>query len=79
MKALCIGRGGKFEGLIQSVEQYNRLKNGEIDWKPHVKNNLESVTIPYELFSYFMELDKFCLQTCKKNGKGLNSGDLKND
>lgn len=58
MKAICTGRGGKFEGLIQSVEQYNRLKNGEVDWKPHVKNNLESVTIPYELFTYFMELDK---------------------
>lgn len=58
MKAICIGRGGKFEGLIQSVEQYNRLKNGEVDWKPHVKNNLESITIPYELFTYFMELDK---------------------
>lgn len=58
MKAICIGHGGKFEGLIQSVEQYNRLKNGEVDWKPHVKNNLESITIPYELFTYFMELDK---------------------
>lgn len=58
MKAHCVGRGGKFEGLIQSVEQYNRLKNGEVDWKPHVKNNLESITIPYELFTYFMELDK---------------------
>ena len=58
MKAICIGRGGKFEGLIRSVEQYNRLKNGEVDWKPHVKNNLESITIPYELFTYFMELDK---------------------
>lgn len=69
MKALCIGRGGKFEGLIQSVEQYNRLKNGEIDWKPHVKNNLESVTIPYELFTYFMELDK--VMSISKPNKGF--------
>lgn len=75
MKALCVGHGGKFEGLIQSVEQYNRLKNGEVNWKPHVKNNLESITIPYELFAYFMELDK----GLDRIGKGLNAGDLKND
>lgn len=58
VKAHCVGRGGKFEGLIKSVEQYNRLKNGELNWKPHIKNNLESVTIPYELFAHFMEADK---------------------
>lgn len=59
MKAHCIEYSGKFEGRIDNVEQYNRLKkNGEIDWKSHVKNNLERITIPYELFTYFMELDK---------------------
>lgn len=66
MKAHCIEYSGKFEGLIQSVEQYNRLKNGEVDWKPHVKNNLERITIPYELFTYFMELDKV-MSTSKPN------------
>lgn len=69
MKAHCIEYSGKFEGLIQSVEQYNRLKNSEVDWKPHVKNNLERITIPYELFTYFMELDK--VMKISKPNKGF--------
>lgn len=75
MKAHCIEYSGKFEGRIANIEQYNRLKNGEVDWKPHVKNNLERITIPYELFAYFMEIDK----GLDRIGKGLNAGDLKND
>lgn len=75
MKAHCIEYSGKFEGRIANIEQYNRLKNGEVDWKSHVKNNLERVTIPYELFAYFMEIDK----GLDRIGKGLNAGDLKND
>lgn len=69
MKAHCIEYSGKFEGRINNIEQYNRLKNGEIDWKPHVKNNLERITIPYELFTYFMELDK--VMSISKPNKGF--------
>lgn len=69
MKAHCIEYSGKFEGRINNIEQYNRLKNGEVDWKPHVKNNLESITIPYELFTYFMELDK--VMSISKPNKGF--------
>ena len=50
--------GGKFQGLIRNAEEYEKLKNGEIDWKPHVKAKMESVELPYEVFVRLMGLDK---------------------
>lgn len=58
MKAHCIEYSGKFEGRIDNVEQYNRFKMERSIGNLIVKNNLERITIPYELFTYFMELDK---------------------
>lgn len=57
MKAICT-RNGDFRGLVKDQETYERLKAGEVDWKPHVKEKLNEVIIPYKLFEYLMELDK---------------------
>lgn len=56
LKALGSNQG--FEGLIESEAMYERLKNGEIDWKDHVKTKMKYVKIPYELLMKLMELDK---------------------
>ena len=47
-----------FRGMIPDMGTYERLKNGETDWKDHVKNKLKDVVIPYELFVKLMEQDK---------------------
>lgn len=57
MKALCM-TNGKFEGLITSSKMYEKFKNGEADWKPHVKANMESITIPYDVFLRLVKMDK---------------------
>lgn len=57
MKALCI-KDGSFRGIIENMRAYEELKSGEKEWKPHVKEHMKTVIIPYELFEYFMALDK---------------------
>lgn len=51
-------REGRFTGLITDRDIYEKVRNGENDWKDHVKNKMKYVKIPYELFLYLMELDK---------------------
>lgn len=47
-----------WRGLIPSLDIYEEVKNGTKDWKPHVKNEMKEVIIPYELFVRLMALDK---------------------
>ena len=47
-----------FKGLIPDEVTYEKLKNGETDWKDHIKAQLKTVEIPYNLLIRLMELDK---------------------
>ena len=57
MKALCCG-DGMFRGKIADAEVYEKVKDGELDWKPHIKPYLKSVEIPYDVFCRLLELDR---------------------
>lgn len=57
MKAIC-KTSGAFRGIIADEAMYEKVKAGERDWKPHIKEKLDEVIIPYKLFEYLMELDK---------------------
>ena len=56
MKAHCTVQG-EFLGMIKDNDQYEGLKAGVLDWKPHVKEKMTSVTIPFDLFLRLMALD----------------------
>ena len=47
-----------FIGQITDVAAYEGVKDGTLDWKPHVKAKMESIQIPVSLFYRLMELDK---------------------
>ena len=47
-----------FIGQITDEAAYEGVKTGTLDWKPHVKANMESIQIPASLFYRLMELDK---------------------
>jgi hypothetical protein len=62
MKANYLKTHGEFgkrdtKGIVESLDMYDKLKKGEVDWKDHVKPNLKSITIPAELFFRLMEQD----------------------
>ena len=65
MKAHCI-ENGAFRGIIENDEVYEKLKNGETDWKDNVKDKIDQVTIPRSLFERLMKLDKAVEDGCKK-------------
>ena len=45
-------------GMLSTVEDYERLKKEEIDWKPHIKSQITRIEIPFELFMRLMMMDK---------------------
>jgi hypothetical protein len=47
-----------FIGQISDEADYEGVKAGTLDWKPHVKAKMESIQIPVSLFYRLMELDK---------------------
>lgn len=53
-----ISKDTGFKGLVPDMDTYEKLKNGETDWKDHVKAKMTEVTIPYELFVKLMQQDK---------------------
>lgn len=57
-KVTAYGSERGFRGKVENETVYEQLKNGETDWKEHIKAKLQSVEIPYELFLRLMELDK---------------------
>lgn len=56
VKAMHNGYG--FTGQIYDEETYERVKAGELDWKPTVKAKMTHMVIPTEVFYRLMELDK---------------------
>lgn len=61
MKAIHNGKSGSASGFVGTIpdnETYQEVKNGNKDWKPHIKSRMTHILIPYELFCRLMELDK---------------------
>lgn len=56
-KAYC-NSDGSLKGLIETRDIYEKLKQGKVDWKDHIKNKMTQVTIPWDLFCVLMEQDK---------------------
>ena len=44
MRALCVSNG-KYTGIIDSVEMYEALRDGKVDFNPNVKSKIENITI----------------------------------
>ena len=57
MKAHC-NNNGSFKGKIPDIETYEKLKVGQVFWKPHIRQKLDTIEIPFEHFEYLMNLDK---------------------
>ena len=57
-KKLRIHHDQEYFGLIQDNEVYEKLKSGETDWSPHMKEKIKMVKIPVDLFYRLMDLDK---------------------
>lgn len=57
LKAIHSGRSKGWAGLISDEETYKNLKNNEIDWKEHIKDKIETIIIPKDLFYRLMVLD----------------------
>lgn len=47
-----------FIGTISDEDIYEDVKNGNKDWKPHIKSKMTAITIPASVFYRLMELDK---------------------
>lgn len=58
MKARMINNKGKWMGLIDSEELYNKVRDGKVDWKPEQKANLKTMEIPISVFNRLLELDR---------------------
>ena len=57
LKAIHSGRSKVWAGLISDEEMYKKLKNNETDWKEHIKDKIETIIIPKDLFYRLMALD----------------------
>lgn len=51
--------------IIGSKEEYEQLKNGELDWNTDVEE-LDEVLLPYSVFNRLMLLDKAVEEACKE-------------
>lgn len=53
------GRGEKsgWIGVVPDEETYEKLKAGEVDWKPEHKSRIKEIRIPTELFFRLMVMD----------------------
>lgn len=47
-----------YRGIVRDIEEYEKLKRGEVNWKDHIRVNLKTIAIPAELFFKFMDQDK---------------------
>lgn len=57
-KVKAMHNGYDFTGQIYDEETYERVKAGELDWRPAVKAKMTHMVIPAEVFYRLMELDK---------------------
>ena len=56
LKSLSTG-ACRTRGVLETEEQYEKLKAGKIDWKDYEKNKMKSVAIPVEVFYRLLKLD----------------------
>lgn len=49
---------GTFVGYIADEETYDKVKNGVVDWKEHVKPSITEYKIPAAVFKRLLELDR---------------------
>lgn len=53
-------KANAFTGHIEDQEVYERVKNEEVDWKPHIKSQIAYYRVPADVFEYLLELDRNC-------------------
>ena len=59
MKAITAKHNGKgFTGHIEDEDTYNKVKDGELTWKPHIKKQITHYRIPAAVFERLMQLDR---------------------
>lgn len=59
MKSLVARHNGKgFTGIMPDEETYEKVKDDEYDWKPHVKSKITHYTIPATVFERLVQLDR---------------------
>lgn len=56
-RTLC-KKDGSFKALIETREQYEKVRVGEWDWKDHVKAKIKSIEIPFDIFMELVEMDR---------------------
>ena len=47
-----------FTGHMEDEEMYNKVRDGELDWKPHVKAEITHYRVPAAVFERLLELDR---------------------
>ena len=57
-----------YKGKLETIEIYEQLKKGEVDWKNNIKAKIKTVEIPAELFFRLMELDRDMTKCAFPNG-----------
>ena len=55
--AIC-ERNGEYKGIIETEEQYESWKKGDIDFKESIKSRITHVSLPYAVVMRLMELDR---------------------
>lgn len=45
-------------GMVKDEKEYEAVKYGKKDWKPHIKEQLKAVQIPAEVFFRLMRMDR---------------------
>lgn len=58
MKVQAINDRGGYRGHMEDEATYNRVRNGEVDWKPHIKAKIEHYTVPANVFERLLALDR---------------------
>ena len=47
-----------YRGILATVEIYEQLRKGEVDWKDSIKANIKKIELPAEVFFRLLELDR---------------------
>lgn len=58
MKAIRATNNGKgFTGHMVDEDMYEKVKHGELAWKPHIKECITHYAVPAEVFERLLKLD----------------------
>lgn len=79
MKVKAIRKKEGFQGVIPDLGTYERVKRGETDWPPHVKEQMTTVTIPFSLFSRLILIDSMLDRFASAANKEEESEEGDND